>query len=40
MQMIFSTAAGIARVIGLSFIVFLPVILGIAFFILRSALAG
>ena len=36
MQMMFSTAAGIARVIGLLFIIFLPVILGIVFFMIRS----
>ena len=36
MQMIFSTAAGIAWVIGLLSIVFFPVILGIVFFMLRS----
>ncbi len=40
MQMMFSAAAGIARVIGLLFIIFLPVILAIVFFMLRSELAG
>ena len=40
MQMMFSTAAGIARVIGLLFIIFLPILLGIAFFVIRSKVAG
>ncbi len=40
MQMMFSTAAGIARVIGLLFIIFLPVLLGIAYLIIRSKVGG